>query len=141
MQDQVLLSMQQKLDDLCEQVNYFKDEPDVVTKSHVFVAEMVEYGCNLCQHHNLPPNASLFSTSTNGDEEFKCKMPLLAEAEPEKRGMSDLSGWALTSYFDIQRIAELEDIIHTNHTNNMIINKLRKDILILEQKLVRNFHA
>ncbi|KAK4419524.1 hypothetical protein Salat_2365300 [Sesamum alatum] len=175
LRDQVLLSMQQKLDGLCEQVNYFKDQPDVVTQRDVFVAETVECGCRLCQHHNLPPNGSLFNTSTNGDEEFKCKMPLIAEAEPEERRMSDLSDWApsVTSSVDIQldslaieqdinslrkeceekditikelctylqssevlgtkRIAELEDIIRRK---NMIINKLRKDMVILEQKVV-----
>ncbi|KAL0435450.1 UNVERIFIED_CONTAM: hypothetical protein Sradi_0252900 [Sesamum radiatum] len=138
LRDQVLLSMQQKLDCLCEQ----------------------------------------FNTSTNGlngDEEFKYKMPLLTEAEPEERRMSDLSDWApsVTSSVDIQldslaiehdinslrkeceekditikelctflqssevlgtkRIVELEDIIRRK---NMIINKLRKDIIILEQKVV-----
>ncbi|KAL0459259.1 UNVERIFIED_CONTAM: hypothetical protein Slati_0553100 [Sesamum latifolium] len=171
LRDQVLLSMQQKLDGLCEQVNYFKDQPEVVTQK-------AECGCKLCQHHNLSPNGSVFNTSTNclnGDEEFKYKTPLLTEAEPEERRMSDLSDWApsVTSSVDIQldslaiehdinslrkeceekditikelctflqsskvlgtkRIAELEDIIRRK---NMIINKLRKDIIILEQKVV-----
>ncbi|KAK4407376.1 hypothetical protein Sango_0318600 [Sesamum angolense] len=189
LRDQVLLSMQQKLDGLCEQVNYFKDQPEVVT-------QIAECGCKLCQHHNLSPNGSLFNTSTNGlngDEEFKYKMPHLNEAEPEERRMSDLSDWApsVTSSVDIQypltksfrglsdddsgpeinslaiehdinslrkeceekditikelctflqssevlgtkRIAELEDIIRRK---NMIINKLRKDMMILEQKVV-----
>ncbi|KAL0389365.1 UNVERIFIED_CONTAM: hypothetical protein Scaly_0293600 [Sesamum calycinum] len=131
LRDQVLLSMQQKLDGLCEQVNYFKDQPEVVT-------QIAECGCKLCQHHNLSPNGSLFNTSTNGlngDEEFKYKMPHLNEAEPEERRMSDLSDWApsVTSSVDIQRIAELEDIIRRK---NMIINKIRKDMIILEQKVV-----
>ncbi|KAL0419616.1 UNVERIFIED_CONTAM: hypothetical protein Sradi_1375100 [Sesamum radiatum] len=171
LRDQVLLSMQQKLDGLCEQVNYFKDQPEVVT-------QIAECGCKLYRHHNLSPNGSLFNTSTNGlngDEEFKYKMPHLNEAEPEERRMSDLSDWApsVTSSVDIQldslaiehdinslrkeceekditikelctflqssevlgtkRIAQLEDIIRRK---NMIINKIRKDMIILEQKVV-----
>ncbi|KAI3449925.1 hypothetical protein Pfo_006590 [Paulownia fortunei] len=172
LRDQVLLSMQQKLDNLCEQVNYFKDQPEAVTQSDVFVTKRVECDCKLCQHHNLPPNGSVFNTSTkglNGDEVVKC------QAEPDERRMSDLSDWApsVASSVDIQldslaiehdidslwkeckqkdatikelstflqssevlgskRIADLEDIIRRK---NMIINKLRKDIIILEQKVV-----
>lgn len=170
LRDQVLFSMQKKLDNLCEQLNYVKDQPEVETKS-------VENGCKLC-HHNLPQNGSLFNTSTKGsneDEVFKYKMPISNETEPDERRMSDLSDWApsVTSSVDIQldslalehdfdslrrecdqkdvtikelstflrssevlsskRIVELEDIIRRK---NMIINKLRKDMIILEQKVV-----
>lgn len=53
----MLLSMQQKLDNLCEQANYTKDhEPQVVTQTDVFLTKRGE--CD-CQHHNLPPNDSL----------------------------------------------------------------------------------
>ncbi|PIN06455.1 hypothetical protein CDL12_20991 [Handroanthus impetiginosus] len=175
LRDQVLSSMQQKLDNLCEQVNYFKDQPQVVSQSDVFVTKRLEPDCKLCQHHSLPPNSSLFNNTikeSNGDEAFKYKMP---EAEPEERRMSDLSDWAssVASSVDIQldslatendinsllkeceekdvtiktlstfiqssevlgskRIADLEDIIRRK---NLIINKLRKDIIILEQKVV-----
>ncbi|KAK6164198.1 hypothetical protein DH2020_001062 [Rehmannia glutinosa] len=170
LRDQVLLSMQQKLDNLCEQLNYFKDQPEVLTHSDVFITKRMECGCKLCQHHNPPPNASLFNISAkglNGDEVVKY------EVEPDERRMSDLSDWApsVTSSVDVQldslaiehdittlrkeceqkddmiielstflqssevlgskRIAELEDIIRRK---NMIINKLRKDIITLEQK-------
>lgn len=47
----MLSSMQKKLDNLCEQLNYVKDQPEIETKS-------VESGCKLC-HHNLPQNGSL----------------------------------------------------------------------------------
>ncbi|KAK6164214.1 hypothetical protein DH2020_001078 [Rehmannia glutinosa] len=151
LRDQVLLSMQQKLDNLCEQLNYFKDQPEVLTHSDVFITKRME------------------SKGLNGDEVVKY------EVEPDERRMSDLSDWApsVTSSVDIQldslaiehdittlrkeceqkddmiielstflqssevlgskRIAELEDIIRRK---NMIINKLRKDIITLEQKVV-----
>lgn len=41
-QDQVLLGMQQKLDTLCEQVNYFKDQPEIAADAN---------GCFLCDQH------------------------------------------------------------------------------------------
>ncbi|KAG8389038.1 hypothetical protein BUALT_Bualt02G0187800 [Buddleja alternifolia] len=173
--DQVLLSMQEKLDNLCEQVNYFKDQPEVAAQRDVLVTGR---GCKLCQHHNLPQNSFWVNTPTKGlhaDEVFQNKMPHSNETEPEERRMSDLSDWApsVTSSVDIQldtfatehdindllkeceekdvtirelssflhssevlgskRITELEDIIRRK---NMIIHKLRKDILVLEQKVV-----
>ncbi|KZV56449.1 hypothetical protein F511_08347 [Dorcoceras hygrometricum] len=163
LRDQVLLSMQQKLDFLCKEIDCFKDQPEIV------VSNEVSY---------LTPNDSLVNAPTkeiNGDDVFKFKMPLHSEVEPEERRMSDLSDWApsVTSSVDVQldassnnhtinnlrmeceekdviikelstflqkseafgskRISELEDIICRK---NMIINKLRKDILILEQKVV-----
>ncbi|KAL8545203.1 hypothetical protein ACS0TY_005408 [Phlomoides rotata] len=164
LRDQVLSSMQKKLDILCEQMNHFKDQPEVET--------LITVECE----SNLPPNGSLTSTKgLDGDEVFKYKLPVLNETEPDVRRMSDLSDWApsVTSSVDIQfdslalghdidalrkeceqkdltimelstllnssdvlgskRIEELEDIIRRK---NMIINKLRKDIIILEQKVV-----
>ncbi|XP_073138307.1 uncharacterized protein [Henckelia pumila] len=163
LRDQVLLSMQQKLDCLCKEIDYFKDQPEIVVSDHG-------------PYPN--PDYSLVNATTkeiNVDDVFKYKMPLLIEIEPEERRMSDLSDWApsVTSSVDFQldasannhtinnlqmecekkdaiikelstflqkseafgskRISELEDIICRK---NMIINKLRKDTLILEQKVV-----
>ncbi|XP_042017620.1 uncharacterized protein LOC121765504 [Salvia splendens] len=171
LRDQVLSGMQKKLDNLCEQLSYFKDQPEVEA------LPTMECGCKL-KHHSLTPNDSLFNTSakgSNGDEEFKYKLPISNQAEPDERRMSDLSDWApsVTSSVDIEldglalvhdiddlkkeceekdatikelsthlrssevlsskRIMELEDIIRRK---NMIINKLRKDIVTLEQKVV-----
>ncbi|KAH6813710.1 hypothetical protein C2S51_022728 [Perilla frutescens var. frutescens] len=171
LRDQVLSSMQKKLDDLCEQLNYCKDQPEVETKT-------VECGCKLYPRNNHPQSGSLFNTSTKGsneDQAFKYQMPISNEAEPDERRMSDLSDWApsVASSIDIQldslaldhdinslrkecdqkdvtikelstflrssevlsskRIVELEDIIRRK---NMIINKLRKDMIVLEQKVV-----
>ncbi|KAG6403133.1 hypothetical protein SASPL_135350 [Salvia splendens] len=171
LRDQVLYSMQKKLDNLCEQLSYFKDQPEVEATT------TMECGCKL-KHHSLTPHDSLFNTSakgSNGDEEFKYKLPISNQAELDERRMSDLSDWApsVTSSVDIEldslsledgiddlkkeceekdatikelstylrssevlsskRIMELEDIIRCK---NMIINKLRKDIVTLEQKVV-----
>ncbi|KAL6563966.1 hypothetical protein OROHE_005206 [Orobanche hederae] len=172
LRDQVLLGMQQKLDNLCEQVNYCKDQPEVPTQTDIFLTKQAECGCKLSHHHDPPPNDSLFNISTKGlnaEEVAKC------EVEPDERRMSDLSDWApsVISSVDIQsdnlafeddivslqkecerkattiqelsafiqssevlsskRVAELEDIIRRK---NMIINKLRKDMIVLEQQVV-----
>ncbi|KAL3519218.1 hypothetical protein ACH5RR_021807 [Cinchona calisaya] len=150
LRDQVLSVMQEKLDNLCEQVKYFKDQPEAI---------------------NLVRN-------WNGDQvsKYKCPPPPISEAEqPEERRMSDLSDWApsVTSSVDVQlntlaieqdihnlrreceekdvtikelsnfihsaqvfgskRTAELEDVIRRK---NMTITKLKKDMLVLEQKVV-----
>ncbi|CAA2978125.1 Hypothetical predicted protein, partial [Olea europaea subsp. europaea] len=175
LRDQVLLSMQQKLDTLCEQVNHFKDQPDVLVPSNTMVGESVNYGCKLCERPKHQFLVDSVEKGLNEDEVFKYKIPLVKEAEPEERRMSDWSDCApsVTSSVDIQldtlaveqelcnlrkdceekdatikelstflqssevysskRISELEDIIRRK---NMIINKLRKDMLILEQKVV-----
>ncbi|KAL3850094.1 hypothetical protein ACJIZ3_011976 [Penstemon smallii] len=178
LRDQVLSSMQQKLDNLCEQVNYFKDQPEILTANDVSVAKMGDCGCKPCMPHTLPPNYVMDNSSakgSHGDEVLKYKSSPPTVAEPEERRMSDLSDWApsVTSSFDSQldtlsiehdiislqkeceekdatikelsdflrssevlgskRIAELEDIVRRK---NMIINKLRKDMLVLEQKVI-----
>ncbi|KAL0370384.1 UNVERIFIED_CONTAM: hypothetical protein Sangu_0356500 [Sesamum angustifolium] len=175
LRDQVLLSMQQKLDNLCQQMNYFKDQPDIVTAVDFSATKWNDCGCKPCQHHKLPPNHASENASAKepkGDEVFKYQ--LADVVEPEERRMSDLSDWApsVTSSVDIQldtlgiehdisslqkesehkdvtinklsaliqpsevlgskRIKELEDLVRRK---NMIINKLRKDIVILEQKV------
>ncbi|CAN4119748.1 unnamed protein product [Withania somnifera] len=167
LRDQVLLGMQQKLDTLCEQVNYLRDQPDTAVDTH---------GYFLSEQHLNQSNNFYKRNMIKGEEMIKCEIPPTAnQAEPEERRMSDLSDWAasVTSSVEIQlnasaveqdfynlqkeceekdatikelstslqtseafgakRIGELEDIIRRT---NMIITKLRKDILILEQKVV-----
>ncbi|KAA8549553.1 hypothetical protein F0562_001429 [Nyssa sinensis] len=190
LRDQVLLSMQQKLDNLCEQMNYIKDQPAYREASftnnvefqfnELSASDKMEFigcGCKLCDQHRPPSNDSgnLVLKASSRDEMFKYKMTLTNEIEPDERRMSDLSDWAssVTSSVDVQfntlaieqdiytlkkeceekdatikelstfvhssevagskRIAELEDIIRRK---NMIITKLRKDMVILEQKVV-----
>ncbi|GER38327.1 hypothetical protein STAS_14847 [Striga asiatica] len=189
LRDQVLINMQQKLDNLCEQVNYSKDLPGVPKEGDVLVTQREDCACKF----------STPSKELTGDEMLEF------ELKPDERRMSDLSDWApsVTSSLDMQliaervivgngavsiangagrvivdnspgildslvfdhdvsilrkeceekditikelstyirssevlgskRIAELEDIIRRK---NMIINKLRKDIITLEQKVV-----
>ncbi|XP_023733224.1 uncharacterized protein LOC111881067 [Lactuca sativa] len=174
--DQVLLGMQQKLENLCEQVNYFKDQPD--TSSYNF--KFSSCGCRLCNHHQLPSqsieaDSNSIVKSVDDEDMIKCKIPPQIEMEPEERRMSDLSDWApsvsstvdaqwntssieqdfgntreeyedkdalinelsafihTTESFGSKRISELEDIIRHK---NMIITKLRKDMVVLEQKVI-----
>ncbi|MCD7470072.1 hypothetical protein HAX54_009640, partial [Datura stramonium] len=167
LRDQVLLGMQQKLDTLCEQGNYFKDQPENAADTN---------GYFLCEQHLNESNNFYERNMTKGEEILEFEMPPAAnQAEQEERRMSDLSDWAasVTSSIDIQlntsaveqdfnnlqkeceekdatikelstflqsseafgakRIGELEDIIRRK---NMIITKLKKDILILEQKVM-----
>ncbi|XP_027077332.1 uncharacterized protein LOC113776350 [Coffea eugenioides] len=169
LRDQVLLRMQEKLDNLCEQINFFKDQPEIATEKN---------GCQLCQQHKHEPTnlaGNSVVKTLKRDEMLKCKWAPTIEAEPEERRMSDLSDWgsSVTSSVDLQlnsfsieqdihklqreceekdvtikelstaihsaqvfgskRITELEDVIRRK---NMITTKLKKDILVLEQKVV-----
>ncbi|KAK4855069.1 hypothetical protein QYF36_003681 [Acer negundo] len=188
--DQVLLSMQQKLDNLCEQLYFVKDQPGIKAnvssnrKAESLIDEsfgqdkinFVDCGCWLCdQHHDLNELAghSVMKTS-GGDEMHQYKMNHATETEQEERRMSDLSDWAssVTSTAEIQsfaieqdffnlrkeceekdatikelttfiqssnvtgskRVSELEEIIRRK---NMIITRLKKDMVVLEQKVVQ----
>ncbi|EYU18021.1 hypothetical protein ABFS82_14G214700 [Erythranthe guttata] len=181
LRDQVLLSMQQKLDNLCQQVDYFKDQTEFVSADDdVTVAQRMNCSCKPCQHHIQPPDDVVLGnkSESNGDEVFKYKYKMPLEnnvVEPDERRMSDLSDWApsVASSVDIQldnfviehdirnlqkeceekdaiikklstsiqssqvssskRNVELEDIIRRKNT---IINKLRKDIMFLEHKVM-----
>ncbi|KAF8395875.1 hypothetical protein HHK36_019830 [Tetracentron sinense] len=193
LRDQVLLSMEQKLDDLCEQVNSMKDRSEIWPDMSFITAEEFPFGeaikpketkfcgcgCRLCAQHLVPSNSLVGDSvedASGGDEMFKYKMTLTNGAEQEERRMSDLSDWAssVTSAADIQlnalaieqdmynlkreceekdatikelstiahtsdaacseRIAELEDIIRRK---TMVITKLKKDMVVLEQKVVQ----
>ncbi|KAK7272027.1 hypothetical protein RJT34_28371 [Clitoria ternatea] len=191
LRDQVLSSMQQKLDNLCESVNSTKEHtPVAIYKSstkdgelqlnEAFGTEKIKFrdcGCWHCEHHSAFFN-ELMSASVTRDsgvnEVLQYKMPFSNE-EPEERRMSDLSDWAssVTSAADIQltslaaeqeiynlkrdceekdatitelntllnssevanykRIGDLEDIIRRK---NSTISKLKKDLVVLEQKVV-----
>nr|GEZ61189.1 hypothetical protein [Tanacetum cinerariifolium] len=89
--DQVLSEMQEKLDKLCEQVNYFKNKPDI--SSYNF-----EFSCCKCQHgdhhqaiwkHN---EGDLRTKDVDDDEIIKFEM--VNDVEQEERRMSNLSDWA-----------------------------------------------
>ncbi|KAG6781723.1 hypothetical protein POTOM_014635 [Populus tomentosa] len=193
-QDQVLSSMQQKLDDLCDQLSSINNQAGTKGNASfnnnknleppcndVFGCDKIKFvdcGCWHCdQHHDLL--AGLMGNSvvkvSKGDEVLQYKMPFINEVEQEERRMSDLSDWAssVTSAAEMQmntyaidqdmfnlkreceekdatikelnsilqtnnmadskRIAELEDIIRRKNT---MITRLRKDMMVLEQKVV-----
>ncbi|KAF8041161.1 hypothetical protein BT93_B3168 [Corymbia citriodora subsp. variegata] len=192
LRDQILSSMQQKLDNLCQQVHNAKDREGNGTEASVaknlgfpFDAtfesngiEFVDCGCWLCDQHHKQFGGLMGNSMmrvSNGNDIHQSKMSFTEEAEPEERRMSDLSDWAssVTSSAEFQtnaiameqdvydlkrecdekdatikeltgllqscdaagskRIAELEDIIRRK---NVIITRLRKDTVILEQKVV-----
>ncbi|KAJ6414373.1 hypothetical protein OIU84_003381 [Salix udensis] len=195
LRDQVLSSMQQKLDDLCDQLSSIKNQAGIKANASfnnsknieppcndVFGCDKIKFvdcGCWHCdQHHDLL--AGLMGSSvvklSKGDEVLQYKMPFINEVEQEERRMSDLSDWAssVTSAAEMQmntyaidqdainlkreceekdttikelnsilqtnnmagskRIAELEDIIRRKNT---MITRLRKDMMVLEQKVVQ----
>ncbi|XP_015875922.3 uncharacterized protein LOC107412625 isoform X2 [Ziziphus jujuba] len=180
LRDQVLSTMQQKLDCLCERLNSVKDQSgaNADLPFHEVLGsdktKFVDCGCWLCdEHHNLfnKLTGNSVTKASNGEEILQYKNV----AEQEERRMSDLSDWAssVTSAAEFQmnnlaieqdvynlkrdcdekdatikelttllhssdiagtkRIAELEDIIRRK---NMMITRLKKDMVVLEQKVV-----
>ncbi|KAI7745442.1 hypothetical protein M8C21_015933, partial [Ambrosia artemisiifolia] len=168
--DEVLLGMQEKLDNLCEQVNYFKDKPDIT----LYDFECSGCGCTRCDHQQPPLEYKEVDISRKSvvDDNDMIRSKMASEVEQEERRMSDLSDWApsVSSSIDVQwnipvqhdvsklqkeceekdaaikelsdflnaseshtskRIAELEDVIRRKNT---LITKLRKDMMVLEQK-------
>ncbi|KAF6171702.1 hypothetical protein GIB67_007223 [Kingdonia uniflora] len=196
LRDQVLLSMQEKLDNLCEQANSVKDIPQV-EDDFLFLKEDEGFylkdgtqtenirvwncGCHSCDQHFLQSNeyqGESVERVSSGNEMMKFQLPLIVGAEQEERRISDFSDWAssMTSAGDIQlhplhplaieqdiynlqrecqekdatikdlsasirasdvagskKIEELEDIIRRK---NMVLNKLKKDMVVLEQKVI-----
>ncbi|KAK6937095.1 hypothetical protein RJ641_034125 [Dillenia turbinata] len=121
LRDEALASMQQKLDNLCEQLNNMKDQGDngvimssiknlefplsepFATSSTKFIA----CGCWLCDQHKAQANNDedyYVLRASGGNEMLKYKFPVTIEAGQEERRMSDLSDWAssVTSAADIQ---------------------------------------
>ncbi|RDX95605.1 hypothetical protein CR513_21852, partial [Mucuna pruriens] len=189
LRDQVLSSMQKKLDSLCELVNNSKEDSTNKSShkdgelqlSETFGTEKIKFvdcGCWHCEHHSPFFNEFMGASvarSSNANEILQYKSPFPNEDQEERR-MSDMSDWAssVTSAADIQlnslaveqdiynlrrdceekdttikelttllnsnevandkRIAELEDIIRRKNTT---ISKLKKDMLVLEQKVVQ----
>lgn len=115
LRDQVLLRMQQKLDDLCEQVSGIKATASLSKNvespsSDAFggnTIKFVDCGCWHCDHHQGLFADFMGNSAVNisrVDEVLQYKMPLLNEGEQEERRMSDLSDWAssVTSTADTQ---------------------------------------
>uniref|UniRef100_A0A6N2K6J5 Uncharacterized protein n=1 Tax=Salix viminalis TaxID=40686 RepID=A0A6N2K6J5_SALVM len=123
LRDQVLSSMQQNLDDLCDQLSSIKNQAGIKANASfnnsknieppcndVFGCDKIKFvdcGCWHCdQHHDLL--AGLMGSSvvklSKGDEVLQYKMPFINEVEQEERRMSDLSDWAssVTSAAEMQ---------------------------------------
>ncbi|KAK9692380.1 hypothetical protein RND81_09G260300 [Saponaria officinalis] len=194
LRDRILMSMQQKLDNLCEQMNCIKDQPQPVADSSAHKtmdcssseasfpcnSDSISTDCWLCDQHRAQLNdlsgGNSFVKAASMDEMFRSRLSVSNEAEQEERRMSDLSDWAassVTSAADMQlnnlaveqdtynlkkeceekdaaikelsafirskdaatskRIEDLEEIIRRKNT---IISKLRKDMIVLEQKVM-----
>lgn len=192
LRDEILMSMQQKLDDLCEQMNCMKDQSQEVielsaSKNLDFSSRRLSFpgksdsictDCWFCDQRRVELDdlsGNSFVKAASGDEMLKNTLSVSNEALQEERRMSDLSDWAssITSAADIQlnnlameqdthnlkreceekdaalkelsaficskdvatskRIEELEEVIRRKNT---IITKLKKDLAVLEQKVV-----
>ncbi|CAI0412710.1 unnamed protein product [Linum tenue] len=184
LRDELLSSMQQKLDSLCLQMaNINVDGNNKDDEEEEFLSSMgfVDCGCWHCDQHQQ----ELFGGGTmglmkgakacGGDEAMELKRQLSKQDEQEERRMSDLSDWAsssasgsefqisnfmvdqdtcnlkriceekdvtikeltdvlqLTDKAGAKRLSELEDIICRK---NAMITRLKKDIVVLEQKVV-----
>ncbi|CAH8270916.1 unnamed protein product [Arabidopsis lyrata] len=97
LRDQVLSSMQQKLDDLCQELHLVKDQSGTLSKvldhddlrstpKEKFGSEKITFvdcGCWLCdQHHHSSPAI-----------QDKAPTNLVVDAEPEERRISYMSDW------------------------------------------------
>ncbi|CAL0332475.1 unnamed protein product [Lupinus luteus] len=115
LRDRMLLSMQQKLDDLGEELkSTTKETSPAITKGEemqltkTFGTEKMKFvgcGCWHCEQHSDLFNESTgtaVTTVSNGNQMLQYRLSFSNE-EPEERRMSDLSDWAsVTSAADIQ---------------------------------------
>ncbi|XP_048426070.1 uncharacterized protein LOC103967840 isoform X2 [Pyrus x bretschneideri] len=120
LRDQILSSMQQKLDSLCEQMNNIKDHSGTLVPSTLENVELqrnesfsshkikfVDCGCWLCDQHRDLPNGlvdNIAEKASDGDHILRYKVSLLNVQEQEERRMSDLSDLcsSVTSAADFQ---------------------------------------
>ncbi|KAF2591687.1 hypothetical protein F2Q70_00040877 [Brassica cretica] len=168
LRDQVLTSMQQKLDALCKQLNHTKDQSGNGSKvvdlddddlqsafREKFGSEnvkFVECGCWLCdQHHHSSPAVQerrmsylsdwSSSDTTAAEMHFdnlsldQDMLSLRKECQEKDETIKDLTSFLqLTNKAGSKRETELEEIIRRKKT---IIKKLKRDVLMLEEKLTR----
>ncbi|XP_042479832.1 uncharacterized protein LOC122060797 [Macadamia integrifolia] len=154
LRDQVLSSMQQKLDDLCNQMNTMKDRPEHEVNLSFTNNKKILYnndiqlddttispcGCQLCYEHRDSSNGlvcDFVEVSCRGDEVLKYKIPSPNIAEQEERRMSDLSDWStsVNSLLDIQLERRMSDLSDWSTSVNSLIDiqlnsdtKLKKDM-------------
>ncbi|XP_057515108.1 uncharacterized protein LOC130796751 isoform X2 [Amaranthus tricolor] len=192
LRDEILASMQQKLDDLCVQMNCNKDHPQ--EKANLPASKILDHSstrsslpgksdsvcsdcwfCDQRRAESIDFSGNSLVKASSGDEMFRSRLSISNQAEQEERRLSDLSDWAssVTSATDLQlnnlaieqdtynlkkeceekdtaikelsafirskdvatskRIVELEEVICRKNT---MITKLKKDLIVLEQKVV-----
>ncbi|KAG9450683.1 hypothetical protein H6P81_010648 [Aristolochia fimbriata] len=170
--DEIMANMQQKLDDLCEQINTTNDTPEIWPE--IMFPWYFDENIDMWNFENSRCESRRSSIEfTKENDIFKMRHDSLVGAEQEERRMSDLSDWcsSVTVSAEIQlnaeqdiynlqkeceekdaamkelaaiakasdaaaskRIAELEDVIKRK---NSIITKLKKDMMVLEQKVLQ----
>ncbi|KAH9623915.1 hypothetical protein KSS87_002308 [Heliosperma pusillum] len=148
LRDQILMSMQQKLDNLCEEMNYIKEQSQdmaapCASKTMDFSSAEASFPCNsdsictdcwLCDQHraqlnDLSGNSHVKAASL--DEMFRSRLSVSNETEQEERRMSDLSDWAassITSAADMQ----LNNLAMEQDTYNLKKECEEKDAAIKE---------
>ncbi|KAK6144020.1 hypothetical protein DH2020_020840 [Rehmannia glutinosa] len=142
--DQVLLSMQQKLETLCQKVNYFKDQPEIVTSVDVSVTKRTNCGCEPYVEPEERRMSDLSDWASSITSSIDIQLDNLAsehdmnslqnECEEKDVTIKKLSTLIQSSeVLSSKGVFELEDIIRRKNT---IIHKLRKDIFFLEQKVM-----
>ncbi|KAL1832074.1 hypothetical protein ACET3Z_001725 [Daucus carota] len=117
LRDQVLSAMQEELDSLCEQVNYFKDKSDDMCQQSSCepFSGSIKYGgcgCQPCNFHQLPCDdmmGSAIGEFSKWEDTFKYQ-----PCQQEERRMSNLSDWApsVNSTIDIQLQLDNEQDIY-----------------------------
>ncbi|KAG4113373.1 hypothetical protein ERO13_D13G219700v2 [Gossypium hirsutum] len=115
LRDEVLSSMQQKVDNLCEQLNNGEEKPIIGAKIEVGTPlnetfgsgsmKVDDCGCWICYQHREQFKGNYMVKNSSGSV-----TPLPNETEQEERRMSDLSDWAssVTSASEIQDIFNLK---------------------------------
>ncbi|XP_068636878.1 uncharacterized protein [Aristolochia californica] len=172
--DDILANMQQKLDDLCEQINTVKDRPEICPENlfSLYFGGKCNFKNPSCESRR--PSIDFKREAVVKDQIFSMRQGSQIGAEQEERRMSDLSDWcsSVSSYAEIQlngvavdqdiynlqkeceekdvtikelaaiakasdaaaskRTVELEDVVRRK---NLIITRLKKDMIVLEQKV------
>ncbi|KAK1390839.1 hypothetical protein POM88_019017 [Heracleum sosnowskyi] len=144
LRDLVLAAMQEELDNLCDQVNYFKDQPDMnadgpYDDSFSGNIRSVGCGCQSCVYHQFSSNdpmGNAFIEESNCEDTFNFQLPLTNIMTSEERRMSNISDWApsVVSSIDIQLQLDSEQDIY-----NLRMECEEKDTTIKELSV--NLHS
>ncbi|KAG5250038.1 inactive rhomboid protein [Salix suchowensis] len=100
LRDQVLSSMQQKLDDLCDQLSSIKNQAGTKANASFNNSKNIEPPCTMflvvIKLNSLTVVGKSAVRMPGKDEVLRCKMPFGIEREPEEQQMSDFSDWGST---------------------------------------------